>query len=63
MNKFENIQPKNVVISINPVTQRIVAKVWVGDDFHEVAFANDRLITLQEVLEAVKEDLRENGGK
>lgn len=59
MSKFKNIEPKDIMIWINIVTKRIEAKVWVGNEFHEVAFPVGKVLSMQEVIDALKEDLRE----
>lgn len=59
MSKFDNIEPKDITIWINEVTHRIEAKVWAGDEFHEITFPVGRHLKLQEIINKLKEDLRE----
>ena len=59
MGKFENIQPKDISVWINAVTNRIEAKVWQDGEFHEVAFPVGKHLNMQEMIDSLKKNLRE----
>lgn len=59
MSKFENIAPENIKVWYDDVTGRIMGRADINGDWHEVAFGKGSIITMQEMINVLKEDLRE----
>lgn len=61
MSKFENIEPKDIAVWFDEVTQRITAKAYDKDgEWHEVAFRVGYHGSMQDMIDTLKDDLRES---
>lgn len=59
MSKFSEIEPENIQVWFDEVTKRIVAKATLNGEWHKVAFRVGFHGTMQEMIDVLKEDLRE----